>query len=412
MKHFYFMKFVIGWLVAYLLSVGQACAAEWKIEPHVNFNVTYNDNVKLNSDALAQASVGSTLVPSVIVKAEESSLWDMSLDAKGRLMRYKSADDADSNNVFLTFDSSRRTERLTWQLNSRYSENTNFDTNFDSGSDNGITSDRTDRTTVVIAPSVGWQMSETSQMNIGLNFTDVSYDEVTSSNLRDYDYNTININASWAVAQNHRIGFTGTYSEYDSPQNILLSLLPFSFDQIVLQFDYTLTINPASSLVLSLGERSIDSTIQRNNPFFLGPPIVISNEDRGAVIDISYRYQMETFSQNVLINRSVVPSSFGSAQEKNSVLYQLSSRRTERMTATLLMGLAETTTLQGSNSANDRRIFRFQPTLRYRINKNWNTSVQYRYYNQNITRSNNDRISNAVFVNLSLNWPKLATTYQ
>ncbi len=406
MKYFHFMKLDIAMLIIGLLSTSHVSAAEWKVEPQINFNVIYNDNVRLNTDELAQSSVGSTLAPSVKMKVEESSLWDMSLDAKGRLTRYKSADNADSNNVFLFFDSNRRTERLTWRLNGQYSENTNFDTNFDSDEDDGITSDRTDRTTVVVAPSVVWQMSETSQINVGLRFTDVSYDEVTSSNLKDYKYNTLNLSGSWAIAQNHRLGLTGTYSDYDSPEKLNFSP-PFSFNQIILQLDYTFTINPTSSLVLSFGERSIDSTT-----IIPGIPIEISNEDRGAVIDVSYKSQAEVSTQSLLMKKAVVPSSFGSAQEKNSITYQLSIRRTKRVTAALILSASETTTLKGGNPANDRKIFRFQPSLRYRINKNWNASVQYRYYNQNITRSNDDRISNAVYVTLSLNWPKLATTYQ
>jgi len=398
-------KLKIGLVAVCFMHSGLLGATEWKTEPHVGFSAQYNDNVRLNTDKLAEASFGTTISPSVKVQGVESTLWDVSLEAKGRLTQYYSAEDADSNDVFFAFDTNRKSERTNLGLNMTLDNVSNFNTDLNNGGDPGLTSDRTDRTTATIAPSITWQMSETSQIAATLSLIDVSYDEVTSVNLKDYKYNSLNVSGSWAIAQNHRLGFTASYAAYDSPAT--LEIPAFSFDQVVLQMDYDFTINQVSNLILSIGERSIDSTAQITTQ----APDTVSNEDRGLVLNASYSRQTEKWSQTFSAARTVIPSSFGSAQEENRVTYRLSYKKSERLSANLILNASETTTLQGLNTSNDRQLNRVQPSIRYRINKNWNVDVQYRRLFRRLVDTNDDRVSNAVFVNFSLNWPKLASTY-
>ena len=396
-------KLKIGLLTAGLMPFGLLNAAEWKTEPHIGFSAQYSDNVRLNINKAAEGSFGTTISPSVKIKGIESTLWDVSLEARGRLTQYYSAEDADSNDVFFAFGSNRKSERINLGFNMSLDNVSTFNTDFVNGGDPGLTSDRTDRTTFTITPSVSWQLSEISQITMALSLVDVAYDEVINVNLKDYTYNSLNVSGSWVIAQNHRLGFTVSYAEYDSPD-----APSFSFDQVVLQLDYNFTINQLSSVNLSIGERSIDSTI-----VFAGN--TFSNEDRGPVVNLSYSHQSEKLTHNFSAGRTVIPSSFGSAQEQISASYRLKYKNTERLSSNLLLNVSETTTLQGLdtslNTSNDRQLSRFQPSIRYRINKNWNVDVQYRRLFRRRIDINDDRVSNAIFVNFSLNWPKLASTY-
>jgi len=392
-------KLKISLLVVGLMPAGLLSAAEWKTEPFVGFSAQYSDNVRLNTSEAAEGSFGTTISPGVKIKGVESALWDVSLEARGRLTQYYTAEDADSNDVFFAFGSNRKSERINLGLNMSLDNVSTFNTDFINGGDPGLTDDRTDRTTATITPSISWQLSETSQIAATLSLVDVAYDEVTNVNLKDYTYNSLNVSGSWAIAQNHRFGFTASYAEYDSPD-----APPFSFDQIVLQLDYNFTINQLSSINLSIGERSIDSTTVRDGN-------TLSNEDRGPVVNVSYSHQSEKLTHSFSAGRTVAPSSFGSAQEQISATYRLKYKNTERLSSNLLLNVSETTTLQGLDTSNDRQLNRFQPSIRYRINKNWNVDVQYRRLFRRRIDTNDDRVSNAVFVNFLLNWPKLASTY-
>ena len=414
-------------------------AAEWKSEPSLFFKTQYNDNVKMLADTgNAESSTGFTFEPRIKIAGEELYLWDMSIDARGKVTRFQDVEDADSDNVFFVFDGGKQTERSDWRLNTSFERNSNFDTDFDTENpDAGLLDDHTERKTASVSPSVKWSMSETSQIAFSLISTDVSYDEVVSNGLQNYDYDSASFNAFWLVQQNHQLGFTATYSEYDSPE------ANFLYDQSVFQVDYTYTLNEISNLSLSLGQRKLDSTLTNVTvgcevngsvvpvgdvstngtcPTTLGNiftgifPVTsvlndISNEDDGLVINASYSSKSEIASHSIFAARKIMPSSFGSAQEVRSLTYQLNFKNTERLTSSLIISGSETTTVSGVDSSNDRTRYRFEPSISYKLNKNWDLSLKYRYIDQNISNSDEDSTSNAVFVNLFLHWPKLVTTY-
>ena len=109
--------------------------------------------------------------------------------------------------------------------------------------------------------------------------------------------------------------------------------------------------------------------------------------------------------------RTVQPSSFGDAQEILSARYLYSIGNTQRFRTMLTLDASETSSISGVSSSNDIARYRVEPSVSYRLDKNWNLQFLYRYISQKIILSNEDSISNAVFLNLSLRWPKLATTY-
>ncbi len=406
-----FILFMSGLAVAM-----SANGAEWKTEPTINLRTQYNDNVRMRSEAEIRSStdnpdsVGYTFDPRVKFKGEELQLWDISIDARGRITRFPGIENADSNNVFFVFDGGRQTERSNWRLNASYDQNSNFDTDFDTANPNvGILDDRTDRTTATIAPSVIWSMSETSQLSFSLSATDVSYDEVIGNfNFTDYKYNSAQLLANWQVLEKHSIGFTSSYAEYDSPDSNL------SYNQVVLQMDYTYTINQLSDLSLSLGGRSLDTT-RSNQP--TGGPVLgdIKTQSNGTVVNMLYNLTSETTSQRFRVSRTISPSSFGGAQERRDITYQLSISNTERFTTTLILNAFETDTVQDGplqvNSRFDRQEYRIEPAIRYRLNRNWNLGLRYRYLNQSYTVQDRDAESNAVFIDLTLHWPRLVSSY-
>jgi len=387
-----------------LMAAMSVHGAEWTAEPTINLRTQYNDNVRMTTrENKPESSVGYTFDPRVKLKGEELKLWDVSIDARGRISRFPGIEDADSENVFFVFDGGRQTERSNWRLNASYDKNSSFDTDFNTANPggSGTLSDRTDRTTATIAPSVTWSMSETSQMSFSLSTTDVSYDEVTSRNFVDYEYDNAQFLVNGQFFVNHSLGFTSSYAEYDSPDNNL------SYNQIVLQMDYAYTINQLSDLSLSLGGRSLDTTTRVSG---FGD---VSTQDSGTVLNLSYNRASETTSHRFLANRTVSPSSFGGAQERRNITYQLRVSNTERFTTRLIFNAFETETIRGDQRQRqfDRVEYRIEPAVSYKLSRSWNLEFRYRYLNQSYTNQNRDAESNAVFINLFLHWPRLVSSY-
>ena len=405
------------------LFVVPAYSAELTAEPSISFRGQYDDNVrKLPDENNPVSSTAYKVEPRIKFAANEQGLWDMSVNARGRLIRYQDIEDSDSDNVFFDFNAGRKTELTEWRLITSFEQNSNFDTDYDTETPDAglLLDDRTESETVSIAPSFRWSFSEMSQMSLKLSNTNVTYDEVISETYKDYETNKANAVMYWLVSQNHRLGFTSVFTEYDSPDS------NFSYEQIVFQIDYTYNINQTSNISLSLGERRIDSTVSNaviacQNPgeleFFgeclLSPEILgeVSNSDDGVVSNLSYSSVTEFSSHSFNAGRTVVPSSFGSAQENRSVTYKYEINNTERFTTSLLLDASKTETVSGISSENDRTRYRFEPSVIYKLTSDWSLSFKYSYLEQSITSSNLDSASNSIYINLHLHWPKLATTY-
>ena len=431
-----FKKVVFHTLV---LSVcyGHVNAAEWKIEPSLGLSTQYNDNVRMRTEANnPESSIGYTVDPRVNFAAEEQGLWNMSLNARGKLTRFQDIEDADSENVFISFDAVRQTERFVLSLKGSYSDNTNFDTDFDTKNiDSGLFDDKTVRINKSVSPSLRWNSSQSSVVIFSLSATETSYDElgISSSNLRDSKGESATIQAYWQMYEKHTLGYTISYSKNETPD------VGFSSDTTVLNLDYTYKLSPQSELKLSVGGRRLDSLtsnvavacdLEGFGPApieevsntgvcpdsFLGIPVTpiledIPGNDDGTVVNLSYSTSSEKISQRFGASRNVIPSSTGGVQELQSASYNFNFTSTERLSSALLLDASETKTISGVDSTNDRRQYRIEPSVAYKIDRDWRLSFRYRYIEQNIANINADSKSNAVFVNLTLNWPKLATTY-
>jgi len=429
-------------IILSVISTAALKAAEWRAEPSVYLSAQYNDNVRmLAEDNNPLASPAYTLDPRIIFSGEEQYLWDLSVDARGKVTRFQDIEDADSDNVFFEFDGGKQTERSDWRLKTSFERNSNFDTDFDTESpDAGLLNDHTERKAATVSPSVSWSMSESSEISFNLISTDVSYDEVIDPRLKNYDTDSFSFNAFWRITQSHQLGFTSSYIEYESPA------ANFSYDQTILQLDYSYTINQVSSISLSVGGRRLNSvttvhvacvgngvSVPIDDPFLedllvngfcpetfddIGGVIPITpvledqaSEEDGTVVSFSYSSNTELASHNASVGRTVLPSSFGGAQEVRNASYQFNIKNTERLSTKFILDASETQTISGVDSSNDRTRYRVEPSISYKLNKNWNLSFSYKYIDQNLTNSNEDSVSNAVFVNLFLHWPKLATTY-
>lgn len=421
-------------LCALLAASGSVYAAEWNLTPSLISRVQYNDNPRLYPDSLdPQGSKVYTLNPRLSMSGEEFNRWDASLDINAKLTRYADIDNADNNNVFVALDSGTKTELTEWRLAARLEENTNFDSDFDTRTpDAGLfLDDKTVRNTLSVTPSAQWMLGETSILKFNIGRTDVSFDETSSTNYSDYTYDNLQLSYNWLFSENHRIGLTGAYSEFDSPQS------DFSYDQTVLSLDYTYTINETSNVSMSVGSRSLDSlaedvtvACEANGievpvgevsntgecpvyPFLEVITIKddITQKNDGTVVNLAYSNQYQLSSFKLDMSRSVIPSSFGSAQEEKRVGLFVNRALTERLNTDIKFSASETRTLEGRSTINDRDRMQLSASMIYKLSRDINLILRYTYVEQTLLTTDQDSSSNALMINLFMGWPRLATTY-
>ena len=416
----FFKSLIPNVLITNVLIVGIAQSAEWKLEPSVGMSTQYKDNVGMRTEANNPlGSTGYTLDPKIKIAVVEQSLWDMSLSTRAKFTRYQELQNSDSNNVYLNFGSGWQTERVMLSLNASFTRNTNFDDDFDTESPlAGLIDDKTERETISFSPSIRWNLSQTSAVIFSITTTDISYNEVTSTNLRDYTNDSASFQAYWQVLEKHTLGYTVSYSEQETPD------YNYSSDTMVLNLDYTYNFTQSSDLKLSLGGRRTNSPVilrcvtpgefeftggcRFSDPIF---DDMKTEADDGVTVNLSYSNQTERASNSFNASRNVVSSTTGSIQEQRSVNYKFSLRNTERFTSNLLIDGSEALTIGGGDSSNDRTRYRVEPSIYYKLNRDWALSFKYSYINQIFADTDEDSTSNAVYINLTLNWPKLATTY-
>lgn len=417
-----------------LLAVsGSVNAAEWKLSPSLSGRVQYNDNPRLLPDSFEpEGSTVYMLSPRLSMSAEEFNRWDASLDVNAKLTRYADIDNADNNNLFVALDTGRKTELTEWRLGARLEENTNFDTDFDTKTpDSGLfLDDKTVRHTRSVTPSAQWMISETSMLNFSIGRTDVSFDETSNTSYSGYTIDNLQLSYTWLFSENHRIGLTGAYSEFDSPQS------NFSYDLSVLTLDYTYTINETSNISMSVGSRELDSLAEDVtvacegngvvvpieqfpegecpvSQFFEITPVTedITQKNDGTVVNLAYSNQYQRSSFKLDMSRSVEPSSFGSAQEIKRAGLFANHALTERFNTGIQLSTSEIRTLDGASSISDRDRMQLSASLVYKLSRDMNLSLLYNYVEQTLIANEQDSSSNAVMINLYMGWPRLATTY-
>lgn len=425
---------VLGCVCAMLVVSHPLSAAEWQLSPSLNSRVQYNDNPRLYPDSIEpEGSTVYMLNPQLSMSAEEFRRWDASLDINAKLTRYADIDNADNNNLFVVLDTGRETELTEWRLGARLEENTNFDSDFDTRTpDAGLfLDDKTVRNTRSLTPSVQWMLSETSMLNASVGRTDISFDETSTTSYSDYTYDNLQLSYTWLFSENHRIGLTGAYSEFDSPEN------KFSYEQTVFSLDYTYTINETSNVSMSVGSRELDSLLEDVtvaceaqgivlpvedvsdtgecpvNPFIEVNSIIedVTQKNDGTVVNFAYSNQYQRSSFRLDMSRAVIPSSFGSAQEEKRAGLFANHALTERLNSDIKFSASETRTLDGVSSISDRDRMQLSASLVYKLSQDMSLSLLYSYVEQTLVATEQDGSFNAVMINLYMGWPRLATTY-
>lgn len=408
--------FVFANLVLWLLPVA-ASAAEYSAEPALYLGGQYNDNVRL-APVNQEDSSGYTVEPHLRLKAEEQ-IWNVNLDSRYRLVRYSAVDRADSDNAFVNLGSQYKTELQTFNLSGKYERNTTVDTVFDTQlPESGLTTDNVERKTKSVSPSWSWLFAEGWYLNVNLNKTRIQYDKTNISGLNDYETQSGGVGINWQLSETNLLGMYISKLNYDS------KLSNFKFEQPSLQFSYINQLSESTKLTFSAGRWKMASTVTnylidcnafifRNGNLECVSPVYGDKDynDRGNLMSLKYESKTETGTWNVDLKRTINPSGYGTAQQEDRLTYQLHHRFLERHSLNLILDDRKTVTVQGANNSQDRRLYRIQPSWGYKLTKNWNLIVRYTYLKQHMLERNADSESNAIYVTLSMNWPRLVSSY-
>jgi len=409
-------RFII--LIALAMVSLQAYSAEWLVEPSVFLRAQYNDNLRMDS-VNEEAATGYAVGPRLVLEGKDAA-WDVKLDTKLRSVRYFDVSNVDSDNVFVNLSAITITEISRLGFNASYEDNSTLDLDYDTQLDlSDITGEPVERETLYFAPYWYLDISEKANMTLGLNTSTQVYNDGAPSNYNDYSVSGGNFSFGWRYSENTDFGINIKLSSTESDD------LDYENDKETLQFSYAYDFSRDSALELVYGRSKVDYVYHNvqicpggyTNLGFgivcLGGFATIDDVGDQVVNDysIDYTNKSELNTTALALSRNITASSSGSARQTD--LYSIDYERavSERVDFQLLLSYRESETLDGLDSDQDSKNYRYEPAVFWKLTEDWGLRFFYRHIKREYVVSGSESASNSIYINLSLRWPKAASTY-
>lgn len=277
-------------------------------------------------------------------------------------------------------------------------------------------------------------MSQTWSMLVELKAEDIRYDEVNLLNLSDTRSDSAGIKAKYIIDEVSDVLFSIGYSKTERDQDKRQSgLYEYENTNYGIYYKYEALENSTFNIGLGQGKTTTDGTgipvcSDFSKPYtacyeiqyFFGIPVEVPltvyyvpthKTDQSTTFSLSYDFSQELSDLSLSLIRSVTKSTNGFPQEVDSFTANYNRKLTERVSAGLYFNANRSTSIDSVSLSEDRDIFRFRPSISWRLTKDSKLTAGYRYKRQTYTVSDREAESNSVYINLSISWPRWASTY-
>lgn len=405
-------------------SSGAVVAAEWSVEPSISLREEYNDNIRF----LTAPHPGvwySRLTPSVKLSSK-TEVSEVSGSAQFSINQYSGDPLLESrNDQFYTLLTSHQSERNTWAMNASYKEDSTAESERIT---TGVVQVRTQRSLLSLNPSWTRTLTERSSLKLNYNYQEVKYDQHIS--LNDYTSQQVGGTLQYRLSERDTVSLTTNYSvvEY-SPIFRQLGIAIISIDPPIISLgsgtDAIVNESSTSSVQagvthlfsetlrgsLSLGRRStVSSASHTCTSCFtaaLTPISAFANETSGSgsSLNTSLEKTFEAGKLSGFVSRDTNPSGSGLV-ETDKFGVSLNRNLTEKLTGSF-DAVAYRTKFIGVASPGSR-YYTVEPKLNWRFTEWWTLDAGYRYARYEPESTASTITSNALYLNLSYNWPKMA----
>ncbi len=386
-------------------------AAEWSATPSISLQELYNDNFLLTTTP-EPAVTGTVITPRVDLTAQQEN-WNLTGTTQWTNSRYSGQSGLDTNGQYLYLNSSFKTQRSTWQLAGTYA-NESVLTGTQNVSDIGLVHTQMQRITRNIGPTWTWAISDTSQVQVAYQRSDVSYGSSgAAAQLYDYTQDSSSLTLARNLSERTQIFGVVNYTDFHVP---------------VMQISGTNVTSKTTSGELGVSE---NFTERLTGSLYAGAqntrtsgtqcdPIILSlfgqcfleptfTKDSGSVYNASLQEQFETGNMSLVLSRAVAPSGAGTQVQTDTDTFSVNTQLSERLGGAVYFNYYRIHGIGQSLSGVDRNLYSGGPSLRWRWTENLTATAAYQYMWQKDTDPNSQSAaSNAVFLSLSYAWPAFA----
>lgn len=371
---------------AFLSAVARA--DQWYFEPSAGLRGFYDDNVRLTT-VLQQSSVGA--IARTRAKAgRRSEVTDIGIDAKLVWNHYTSVPELNSTDGFLTFDAKHRTERDLFGLNASFSYQSTLTSEIET---TGVVEVNKPRKTLTVSPTWTHSLSERSSLDLGLSYTDVTYENARLTGLVPYTFGTASLQHTHNLSEITQLFWNLSYDRYTADR---LSTQSNSYS-LMAGIGHGFSETLSASLLVG---------IRRSNGSFEIGGFTINESSSGPIFKGILTKRFETGRLDVEASRVLLPSGEGllldSKQLEARFRYKIKPRWDLRVKAFALHNTAP----GAFTNRQDRTYFSIEPAVEYHLTRWWTVAASFRYRRQKYADNPNGAASNAVFLDLSYVWPR------
>ena len=393
-----------------------AQAIEWAAEPSIRAGLEYNDNIFLTT-APHKAVTGANLGANLDLAARQEH-WELRGSARLLSRRYEGREDLNTDDTTGELNYNFKTDRSNWQIKTTYASQSIL--NYDRiDPDIGVTEKQTKRVTSSASPNWTWQTSETTQLRLDYQFSDVQYEDGVSIGLLDYRQQTTGLTLSDQLTARTNIYAVLNYSDFrvTTPETDISTnhstKSRTNAGQIGITYDITETLKGS----LSGGPRKTASTDVVQTIVLCGffqwclVPTTQSNTAHGLVYAGSLESRLQLTTTTLRFNRTVSPSGTGSEVQADNLNLVIQRQITpDRLSMQLTAEGYEIKALGLTTSAVDRNYFRIEPGLRWRWTEDLTVEASYRYARQRYVNATDVATANSVYLVFTYIMPKMSSS--
>ena len=392
---FWIYRLYTAALVSLLFVPSVTFAQAWQLDPSVSVEGSYSDNFRLTTENPAR--VFSTKLEGVLglSRITDTTSIDgvIGLDFIKYFGDTERLDDKDNQLVGLA--AVRKWERLNTKLDFSFRRDTllrsvrtfrapdDIAVDPDPSVDDNLVIENVRRNRFVVRPSVGYALTEVTDLRLDYGYLNVLFTEEGRANLNDYFTHTLRGRVSTRLTEQSRLIGLLLASRYESEAERV-------FDTYEAQAGVSHDFDETTNLTFTLGGRRTDLESPKEDL-----------QDNGFVFKLSGRKLTGRTRFSGILQRNVTPSATGNLVQTDSLTFAMTHELSPLLLFTLRTRLFENESLRADRAGTNRRSLRIEPFLTWTLAESWDLVTAYRYRREKRFDQPKSADSNTVFITLT-----------
>lgn len=398
--------------VLFVASTGAVFAAEWSVEPSVSLREEHDSNIQMTT--LPHKATWKTFLTPAITAARKTETDAILLGARLSSRHYSGDLDLTRNDQYYTLSGNAKSERNQWGLDAAMTRDANITAHTSSGET------KAQRDYITLSPSWTFLVDEKNQFKLNYQHAKANYLNASGTSLTDYSNQSLSTSWQYQLDERNKFNVALYGSGYET------STGSYKSDTTGVQGGISRDFSETLSGSFLLGRRTTKTTrvgleCPEKTEIFPGitlcdlglvarQPVSLEETGTGSTLTASLKYRAETFDVSGEITRDINPSGVGSLRETDGFQLVASNKLTPNLVARLNFQIQNERDLGDVSSTSDRRYYKIEPKVNWRMTEWWTLDAGYSYASQKYRAAASAANANVVYVNLTYTWPKIAVS--